>query len=609
VPSPNFGHRHVTKYRANVAPEQAAGRQIGPEADWYAVGALVYEALTGHRPIEGPPLRVLQEKQWRQPVPPRRITPPVPVDLNDLCMELLTIAPRDRLRPPELFRRLSLPPPRLASSSSGEHVFVGRTQELLFLKQQFDSARSGVAQVVLISGPSGVGKSALAKQFTRALVAEEPSAVVLHGRYYERESHAFRGVDQMVDSLCRVLERMPRAERAQLLPPEAALLAQVFPAFRGLVDASPAPAGGDAKQVRARLGAAFHDLVLRLARERPVVFVVDDLQWVDSDSKQLLADILGSAAPPPVLCIMTLRTPPEDPQAYAKLWHEGTRALFGQVDHLPLPTLSSEEGSQLAARLLGDDAEPEGLATLAEEARGVPLFIDLLARHALLRGVTEISRLRLEDALEALISELEAETRLILDLVAFSCRPASVGTLMLAASLEYAEFTRRSATLRIAGLVRTTRTQSGEALEPFHDRVRESVIHPLSTAEQRNVHEKLARALEATQGRPEAVFAHYRAAGDAVRAAHFATIAAESAMESLAFARAALLLRTAIELTNAPEEQRALKVKLGHALAGAGRGPDASEAFLSAVENAPADEAFDLRRMAAEQLLRTGKLT
>jgi serine/threonine protein kinase len=90
-----------------MAPEQAAGRPVGPEADWYALGAILYEALTGCPPFVGTTWQVLVEKQQKEPKPPAQLMRGVPDDLNALCLELLRIEPLRRPSGTQILQRLA----------------------------------------------------------------------------------------------------------------------------------------------------------------------------------------------------------------------------------------------------------------------------------------------------------------------------------------------------------------------------------------------------------------------------------------------------------------------------------------------------------------------
>src|SRR5262249_5532991 len=72
-----------------MAPEQAAGDPLAAASDWYSVGVILYEALTGRRPFAGSPGQVLWKKQHSEPIPPGRWVAHLPQDLSTLCADLL----------------------------------------------------------------------------------------------------------------------------------------------------------------------------------------------------------------------------------------------------------------------------------------------------------------------------------------------------------------------------------------------------------------------------------------------------------------------------------------------------------------------------------------
>ena len=91
---------------AYMSPEQAGREKIGPASDWYSVGAILYELLTGRAPFEGTVLQVIEKKQ-RADAPPPSASVSVPTDLDELCVALLRRRPADRPDGAEVLRRLS----------------------------------------------------------------------------------------------------------------------------------------------------------------------------------------------------------------------------------------------------------------------------------------------------------------------------------------------------------------------------------------------------------------------------------------------------------------------------------------------------------------------
>ena len=227
---------------AYMAPEQAASDPAGPRADWYAVGVLLYEALTGTLPFTGAPLAVMIEKQQDGPAPSAR-SPKVPANLDALCARLLRFDPNARPTAAEMRRALGAdagPERRLHPSSlTNAAPFVGRAAELLALRAALEASRVR-AVTVLLEGESGVGKSSLARAFVESVGHEVDDLVVLAGRCYEREAVPSKGFDGVVDALTRFLAR-ERAAGAAFIPTRPGPLAQVFPVLRRLEAFASAP--------------------------------------------------------------------------------------------------------------------------------------------------------------------------------------------------------------------------------------------------------------------------------------------------------------------------------------------------------------------------------
>lgn len=608
---------------AYMAPEQAAAEPAGPAADWYSVGVMLFEALTGSLPNQGGMLEVIA----KQSPPPSALIPCVPPDLDALCSELLDPDASRRPQGDEILARL-----RQATVSGGKRqkpvpvpsaeslAFVGRHVELLFLHEAFTQSRSGHAALVLIEGESGVGKSALVHHFTRCLQTEAPDTVILEGRCYQREAVPYKAFDGIIDALSRYMKRLPQDKAAALLPRRATLLLQAFPVLGRVQAMADAPSAGteaiDPKEKRNRVFAALRELLARLCERHPLVLSIDDLQWTDADSLALLTHLMSPPDVPPLLLLSTLR--PLEEIRPEGLSNEVLRQLRN-VKRIRLGPLSAGDACELAEHLLQNAAGSRKIdaKALAAEAGGHPLFLDELIHHAKeIPGQTAV--MRLEDALAARIAQLDPPARHLLSVVAVANAPISTETAAHAARLDSDEFDRTEALLRVGHLIRglpTGWTYSAKEhvrsrIEPYHDRVRAAVLSHLSPDQQRRYHQDLARAIESS-GRvdPESLALHCQGAGEKDKAALYALEAAAQAEKALAFDHAAQLYEMALELGSFPDEEaRELRARLAAALVNAGRGPEAAQAYLAAAVGAAPMVALDRKRRGAEQLLFSGRL-
>ncbi len=660
---------HLLGTVAYMAPEQAACQPVSPASDWYSVGVMLYEALTGKLPFGGSAFEMLHHKQHLDPPAPSEVAAGLPGELSTLCMELLRRDPQ--MRPPgdEVLRRL------LALTESGrtgvsltstkhqhedltpqrqEARLIGRQQHMQLLSQALEKTRSGRPVLVEVHGCSGAGKSALMQCFLDDL-GQDGNTVILKGRCYEQESVPYKALDSLIDALSRYLERMPQAETQVLWPRDLAALARVFPVLRRLGSLASGirrvADSSDPQEVRRRALAALRELLARLGDRRTLILAIDDVQWGDEDSAALLTELLRPPDPPVLLLVLCYRREDVQSSPCLRALHK-IRELSGlERFALPVEPLTLEERRELAIALLDphDDATAKKVESIARQSGGYPFFIYELVQYLQAFGKRPsggerseahqrdaTGDLSLSEVLWSRIVALPEDARRLLEVVAVAGQPLAQADACRAANI--ADEHTALACLRAGRLIRRTvgRTSNpftpadglemrpssaatlppsspgdeGTAIETYHDRIRETVLLHLDVQTLRHHHRRLVSVLqESGQADPEVLAVHLVGAGQLSQAGHYYVLAAAQAADTLAFDRAAKLYQFALELL-APQgvEERRLRTKLADALANAGRGAESARTYLSATSGADAAESLELQRRAALQFLRSGHI-
>ncbi|MCA1664903.1 MAG: AAA family ATPase, partial [Myxococcales bacterium] len=542
---------HAYGTPAYMAPEQCIDSRPGEAADWYSVGVMLYEALTGTVPFNGLEEsieNVLYLKVTRDPPAPRALDPSLPADLDDLCVGLLQRDPRDRISELEVVRRLGVAVghehKRSDAPDARVPLFVGRKSELASLHEAYERSCAGEPTILLVSGESGVGKSELVRRFVPAVAG----ATVLVGRCYERESVPYKAWDGVVDHLSDVITDLGNEAAAALVPEHADLLLNAFPVLRRVEALVRAPVGEHQNlhphERRARVFAALRNLLTRVVTRSPLVIVIDDLQWADQDSMDLLAAVTQPPHAPAMLLLATVRDNAE-PEVASRVRARLDKLHNAKTLRLePLPRADAER----LARLLAGESPDLDAAAVAVEAGGHPMFIEELVRH-IGKEAKLPNRIRLDQALTERIAQLSPSARRVVEVLAVAGRPVARDLGARALAMDVAEFVAHVEMLQAANIIRTDGTRRTDKVEPYHDRVRQAVLGHLGSAAKRNCHERLAVAFETSGGAdPEALSIHWHGAGDDLKAARFATAAAKQAFDALAFDRAARLYKQAIEL-------------------------------------------------------------
>lgn len=489
---------------------------------------------------------------------------------------------------------LPIPPPA--------SPLVGRDAELSTLLSVIRGCFQGQPRVILITGEPGVGKTRLMAEAS-ARAAAELDANVLTGFAIEGGgmppyfpiSRAIRGT---VNELVR---GAPAIRQPASLMAMAGLVRPDFPGFR-----PPAALAPDAERVR--LYDAFADVCLHLARAGPLLLVLDDLQWADTGTWEMVAYAARVASAAPVGIVIACRDEILAPG------RAGTQALVELnrhrlLVHLPLPRLSPEAVRLLGQGFLGGHLADELAAALARRSEGNPFYAEEVLRGLSGRLARDWSgayylpareRAAAEAAIPAtlrlsIVRRLEGlpdETQVALKAASVLGRSFSSRLLARMRGQEADEVERRLGPAVAAGVI----AGSAGDYAFVHDLIRETA-YDLAAGERRRLHEAAARALEedGVRGveRLAALAHHWREADVPLRAARAASAAAQAASQAAAHtealhhaATACALYERALGAGDEPEELSRARLALAEAALTCGDYAQAEATYRQALADA-----------------------
>lgn len=592
---------------AYMAPEQCAGDvSLTPAADWYALGVVMFQCLTGRLPFEGAAAKVILEKQIKNAPRPSRLARGIPKDLEEMCSELLDREPTARPTGRALLARLTGERTSVPSMSY-QTGFSGREAELATLEASLLPLANKRASVVVVRAPSGMGKTALIQRFFERVRATHENALLLRGRCLEREDVPYKAIDDLIDDLSEWWRDQTPKDAQAILPRDASMLPTLFPVLGRVPAIADAPRTRGVLDPQARRTHAFEALreaLQRLSDRRTLVLFLDDMQWVDRDTTTLLADVMRAPDPPPLLLVLATRADDSEPvlQLVRRFDAEQTIVDVGPLPEdiaigLALSQLDKKDGSDEIAR------------RLVSEAQGSPFFLIELTRYLQGRSLAEIAGKGLDAMLTERIDGLGDAARLMAEIVAVAGEPLTRRMLAAATAVPSAELTKHMSTLRGQRVLRASGSRNDDTIEPYHDRVRESVLGALSVERRAKHHRALAIAM-AGQGSAEQLARHWYGAGEVDKAAPYARRAGDEARNKLDFDLSARWYAIALEGSTWTEhDRRELRTLLADALADAGRPREAADQFRAAADGADSGARLELHRRAAGALLQSGYVT
>lgn len=606
---------------ALIPPEQCRGEGAAPASDLYALGCMMFQLLTGQLPFIGSPAQVIHARLSRAAPRVQRRVSGIPEELAEICHRLLARDPAER---PSLraVREVLLNGVLPGATSGIRHEtaaeaaaerrtedrertpsFIGRAQEKEELLGCLRRAAEGSLQWVLLSGESGIGKSALAAVLMAE--AERQGFLCVSGRCYEREQVPFVAFDRAVDALIGKLAAWPPERRAPLAG-SLEMLRPVFPAVSVLSDKKrdglTVPEVVDPRDQYRRAAAGLCRLLDSCQAQAPLLWILDDLQWADEESIELLAALLSRCSGR-VLFLLLSR--PEGLEAERPLH----RLLPLSPRVISLAGLTLAELAQLAEGVAGEGVDSAAAQALLARSEGNPFLALQLLGHLC-------------------VPVLSDRAEHLLAIAATAGGDSSRRLLAAASGLPVADFDLALAELLSARLLKAlpTPTTGGtlERLDLYHDRIRETTYEGLLPDRRRTLHRTLAQTLEAQPpaGGPsfEELLRHWTGAGDRDKRRHFTARAAEQAAEKLAFRRAAQLSRSLLDEPDpheAPLITAARWERVGELWEYSGQLTEACEAYQRALarwEHAPVEDErrpvalLRLRGRVAESLMADRKI-
>ena len=604
-----------------MAPETLKGYPATAASDWYSLGVMLYETLLGELPDPSGLARVTSSGP---PPAPSSRSPAIAPDFDELCSRLLDPSPETRATASELAAMLGIEAHRPSSVAPGGSArLVGRARQLDHLVDSYERCKATSQPLtVLVSGESGMGKTALLREFTQGHV--DPGGTVLWSQCREQEALSHKAFDGIADDLCRrLLKRQERGGVFDIVAPEdAPHLVRLFPSLARVPSLQPfaeeqVPA--DPREQRQRAYEALRRTLCFMATEAPLVLIVDDLQWGDLDSARLLYELLSSAERPPCLVVLAYRSDEREQSPCLQTLLSGSRCLADVVDvkQLDVSQLEASDAQALARSLLVSFAGvlspasfQERVDVLCTEANGNPLLLHELAQYML--DADPSSQVRALVGLDGIVeSRLERVGPLGRSLFEVLCvAGAPLRESFLRNALGHAALDEAIICLESERLVKARTSRGADAIEVAHDGIRQAGLSRLSSHQQQLTHALLARAHALVDPHDaEALARHHAGAQQRSEAVYWYQRAAESSKQALAFDSAAEHYRRALELTDAASPSaRPLVEQLARSLADAGKGKQAAPLFLDLVPEASPTEALEFRRLAAEQWLVTGHL-
>jgi class 3 adenylate cyclase/tetratricopeptide (TPR) repeat protein len=392
-------------------------------------------------------------------------------------------------------------PSRFEARGGNLQPMVGREMELALLMERWSQTKTGDGQCVLLTGEAGIGKSRMIRAVLDSVAGEPHCLVRLQCSPYHRDS-ALWPVKQY---LRRAAGLHPDDVEPEMMGHVAALLAddgdylplilELFGIESATTEASRLPP----QTRRLQLLEGLQSHLLSLARQQPLVVVIEDLHWIDPTTFELVENVLVRITTKPALLLVTAR--PDT--AFDVREH-------GHLTRLALNRLGRAGVERLVRAVSGNGLAPATVDAIIERTDGVPLFVEELTKSVIEAG-TPIVPASLQDALMARLDH-GASAKRIAQVAACIGRDFDLSLLDAVVDVSPSEVLSSLESLRSHELIWRVGSTDDEHFRFKHALIRDVAYQSLLKSQRKTIHGRIAEQLRLRRADPAVLARHATAA-------------------------------------------------------------------------------------------------
>jgi anti-anti-sigma factor len=525
---------------AYLAPEQIMGEPLDARSDLYALGVLLYRLFTGQLPYTGSDQEVMRAHLEQSPTPPRQINPNLSLGLEHLILRLLANNPNERYATAHQVAQIlsSLAISGADTIAPRQNRLIGRAEVLKDLHKLWEQATKGNGQIALLNGEAGVGKTSIAQEFAQ----QSGIATVLIGHCSDLPpTLAYAPALEIVRAFVSMVP--PELQEEQLRHAFAVVARHVPELYEIVADLSLLPEL-DPRQEQIRLMSAMQQIVAQGTKRRPWLIIIDDLQWIDSGSLELL-HYLARQIPDMALMILATYRDTELPATHPV--QDALREIrrYPGYRQFNIDRLDEPSTNALLASIWGRVVPPELSRLIYRHTEGNPFYVEALARGLIDDGLVPIetdeplpvpAEVRLpetmRDAVWRRIRHLSPDTQTLLRQAAVLGPTFSFQLLHELSRFKEWEVLEHLDTVLERQLVRETGHEG--VLSFSHAEIHHVLYADLATTRRRRLHREAAQAIERLAGAQVERYAaelarHYGEANESEEAIRYSILAAKQA--------------------------------------------------------------------------------